>query len=36
MAQMTPDELFGPVLIISVLPVAYFVDYNCIYYKALV
>ena len=28
MAQTTPDVSFGPVLFISVLPVAYLVDYN--------
>jgi hypothetical protein len=36
MAQTTPDASFGPVLVISVLPTAYFVDYNCRYYKTLV
>jgi hypothetical protein len=35
MAQMTPDASFGPVLIVSVLPVASFVDYNFRYYKTL-
>jgi hypothetical protein len=36
MAQTTPDASFGPVLVISVLPNAYFVDYSCRYYKTLV
>ena len=36
MAQTTRLASFGPVLIISVLPVAFFVDYNRIYYKTLV
>src|SRR5882762_4623065 len=36
MAQTTPDASFGPVLVISVLPVAYFVYYNFIYCKTLV
>jgi hypothetical protein len=35
MAQTTPGVSFGPVLIISVLPVAYFVDYSRRYYKIL-
>ena len=33
MAQMMPDASFGPVLIVTSLPV---VDYNCMYYQTLV
>jgi hypothetical protein len=36
MAQTTRLASFGPVLVISVLPVAYFVYYNFIYCKTLV
>ena len=35
-AQTTRLASFGHVLVISVLPAAYFVDNNCIYYKTLV
>ena len=33
MAQTTLDALFGPVLIIPVIPVVYLVNYNCMIYK---
>ena len=28
MAQTMPDALFGPVLIVAILPVTHFIDYN--------
>ena len=33
MAQTTPDASFGPFLVVTNPPIAYFVDYNCIYIK---
>ena len=36
MAQTTRLASFGPVLIVSIVLVAYFVYYKCIYYKILV
>ena len=35
-AQTTPDESFGPVLVITGFPVAYFAYYSSMYYKTLV